>query len=145
MKSTAALLLSLLASCGSGGGAPDPVTHVRLAAYLDGHAGYSTWDDGGSGVELLDTLSPLSREAVLRHELWHLLTRSEGHGNPPGCVSCGEGGALHLPSPCPEEVEQVNAAGRVETISFPEDVGCALDAAAFWNTALGREAVVVVE
>lgn len=136
--------LLLLAACGGLGSvsSPDPVTHVYLVETIGGsHEGWTSWSAAGdTSIELLASLRG-RRLWVLRHELFHLLTHIEGHPNPPDCISSD---IIVIAGPCPEEAAQANAAGRVVEISFPDDPGCALDAAAWWNAGLGREAVRVV-
>lgn len=151
MRRPAVLLLGLLAACGSGAGtgAEDPVTHVLLVEDLGPDPaggdllGYSSWSEEGSSIKLRERTSSATRLAILEHELWHQLTRIENHPNPSGCVSTLDG--LSGFYPCPEEIAQVNDAARVVELSFPADPDCARDAAAWWNEALGREAVVVVD
>lgn len=153
------IALCVLSACGSGGGGaapagPDPLTLVSLVDSLpigyEANFGLTEWDeDGVATISLLRgavTDNPLWRQALLRHEIWHLLTRRSDHPNDANamCVSAGDF-LRNPPIPCPEEVAQANAANRVVTISFPDDLPCAHVSAAWWNAGLGREAVLVVE
>lgn len=154
MRWTAVLGLVALIGCG-GGAVYDPVTHVALSAAFDfndrsGHPGWTSWDDRGSKVLLADNSPLWARLPMLKHELWHLLTRFEWHRSGLECVSSGDGStewwdhfAQEDSVPCAEEVAEVNAAGRTVTLSFPADPECARAAAAWWNDAVGYEAVVV--
>jgi hypothetical protein len=149
MRWTPALLLLLVAACGSGGGAESPADAVTLVALVaDGPMGYARWDADGSSIDILDCPEndiPPVRRSTLKHELWHLLTRIEGHPNPRDeCVS-GSPMLPFLVSPCEAEIAEINEANRVVTISFSEDPLCASECADWWNFWLGRKAVVVVD
>ena len=141
-----AMLALALSAAGCGQATLDPVTHVLLVDELGGELGRAYWsEDGDTRIELISTQDDFffDRRRLLMHELWHVLTRIEEHPNDDGCVSSLRPDVLF--TPCPEEVAQVNEAGRVVRLSFPQDRNAAIDAARWWNDATGRECVIVVE
>lgn len=151
MRLAAVLALGMLVGCGGGSGSRDPVTHVTLVqGGIGGSDARAFWDEDGNTSIAIYEWTTTDRVGLLEHELWHLLTRDLGHPNPYGCISYvrvadyAENGEPVPGFPCSTELTQVFEAGRVLTVSFPEDPVCLLEAAAFWNDALGTTAVEVV-
>jgi hypothetical protein len=144
IRHLAVMALLFATSCGSGAGnAPTEVWYVSDLG--DNVFGQSNWDDDGSSIQIVRDGTPFNW-AVLAHEVWHLFVREEGHFNPRPCISFANSVSFAPPpSPCPEEVAQVNADGRTIRLHFPEDQQAARDAADFWNDALGRVAIEVVD
>lgn len=139
------LALIFLAACGGGASSSfDPVTHVVLTDSIGADA-HAWWNDSGTGIDIYKwTDTP--RASLLAHELWHLLTRNGDHPNPWGCISYQsvyDYGDDPPSFPCSMELDQVLEQGRHLTVTFPEDPEPLLEAAAFWNDALGYTAVAV--
>ena len=88
-----ALLLLILAACGGGGGVVgnDAVVEISFTQPGPGHSGECEWNDRGVFIRIdpyyESEFYETYRDAILRHELWHAMTRIETHSLDPACIS----------------------------------------------------------
>ena len=146
-----------LAACGGGGSAPaDAQVVVAYAPCAPGHVGECDWTGDVVRIRIDpyyaqkdpffpggDSFFAGYRDAILRHELWHALTRIEEHSTDEHCISF---------SPAPGDLWQPCAAEKIQVIessfpplrvSFPEDPTCLERATEWWNEACGEVLEVV--
>lgn len=150
MRFAAAFVLVLLSACGGGGDTTDapmdaPVV-VVFGALDDSRSGQCDWESGSPVTITIDPAFAQGgyEDAVLRHELWHALTRIKDHAENPSCIS-------YTPAPdplrgaCYEERLQVVRSPFVPIrVSFPDDPDALVRAAAWWNQTMGFYVVEVV-
>lgn len=141
-----------LAACGGGSSDPviapvDALVIVRFGSVEDGHSGECDWTVG-STVRITISYAysgGLYEDAVLRHELWHAMTRIPTHSDDPSCISSTPA-PYPLATPCVDERLQVAESEFVPIrVSFPEDPDALVRAAKWWNDGMGFYAIEVVE
>lgn len=145
-----ALAFLALAACGGGGSVVgnDAVVEITYAQPGPGRSGECEWSDRGVFIRIdpyyESEFYEAYRDAILRHELWHAMTRLTTHSDDPACISS---------TPAPGNLWQPCADERVEVLSsdyapvkarFPQDPAALERAAAWWNEWCGKTVVVVV-
>lgn len=140
-----------LSACGGGGvGTPDLGAVVEIQYGETGDkAGLTYLDDGPVRIVLATWLRDFDagyRQHVLRHELWHAVTRIRGHSVDPACVSCDNRSPYEgaLDKPCPVERDQMRASDPIR-VRFVGHYDEAWLAATWWNEAILAVVVEVVE
>lgn len=149
MKPYALALLALVA-CGGGGGTdiapPDAPVLVVFGTLSDSRSGQCDWESGSPVTITIDPAFAQGgyEDAVLRHELWHALTRIATHSDDPNCIS-----STPAPDPlamaCHDERLQVVTSPYIPIrVSFPDDPDALVRAAAWWNNSIGFYVIEVV-
>lgn len=147
---TAAVLS--LASCGGGGvGVPDLAAVVEVTFGETGEkSGLTYLDDGPTRIVLADWLrdfpNPQYLQHVLRHEVFHAVTRIREHPSDVMCVSADDRSPYDgtLDKPCPWERDEMRA-GTPIRLRFAGYEDEAWDAAYWWNNAILSVMVEVAE
>lgn len=142
MKPTFLACLALVGCGGGGGSAPaDAQVVVAYEPCAPGHVGECDW----TGDVVRIRIDPYYaseffagyRDAILRHELWHALTRIEQHSTDEHCISFSPAPS-DLWQPCADEKIQVIESSLAPLrVSFSEDSACLERAANWWNEACG--------
>lgn len=147
---TYALALLALVACG-GGGDTGPPDHADVVVCFDdvapGRSGECDWNGDVVHVRIDPFYSSefygSYRDAILRHELWHALTRIEEHSADEHCISFSPApDALWVPCQA-ERVQVIESAFTPLRVSFPEDPACLQRVADWWNANCGPVIEVV--
>jgi len=152
MRYAGILALAFLSACGGGGVLTPDLGAVVEVSYGDtaGYAGLTYLDDGPARIVLASWLEDFPnaeyRAHVLRHEMYHAVTRFKTHSENPSCVSCDNRSPYEgtLAMPCPVERDEMRASDpiRVRWVGHTEEL---YESARWWNESILAVVIEVVE
>jgi len=145
-----ALLLALLTACGGAAPEPDPSAIVEVAyGETGGSSGLTYLDSGPTRIVLARWLelfpNPEYRQHVLRHEMWHAVTRIKTHSTDVTCVSCDNRSPYEpiLTHPCDAERQEMRASDPIR-VRWAGHFAEVEEAATWWNANVGANVVEAV-